>query len=353
MHRRLAISATAIAVAFLSISWIGGDRFANLLVLNLQLWRATWLPVLLAACFVPLVFSLLPSAGPSRRLFLCAVVTNTVEARLGSGAIPFASATLALATVAAYFAGTASRWGAIARILSSALAAAGTLLVLAEVAAFVTQYDWPFVIDAAKRAVIILGLILLAVAVTGARPVPPFAAVAAITILALSTALIADQRDARMRLITSQAPLDSAFETALAGRTVYWEQGLELQWFRLRQPSYYSCFQSAGIVFFRDTAIETARRAKVLSTLNTADFPTDPAANCPPRRDPDADGPTSRAQLAEVCRALPELDALVLYAGLDDVPHLTWRPGFPLHGAKKTSLSGKDAYHLYACADLR
>jgi hypothetical protein len=48
------------------------------------------------------------------------------------------------------------------------------------------------------------------------------------------------------------------------GATVYWEGGLELLWLRLKRPSYFSCAQAAGVMFFRGTAMAYAHRSESL-----------------------------------------------------------------------------------------
>lgn len=364
LERRIATGASGIAVASVFASWLLGDIFANLLVLNLQLWRALWLPTLLAACLAPAVYAMLPTGGAARPLFLAAIIINTVEARFGNVALPFASATLALASVAALAAMQThtARLRRMARLASSALAAAATLLAIAEITAFATQETAAVLRDTLLRGSLILTLALCLLALARDWPASlglTLALVALTVILVATTAAVTDRRDARMRLVTGTAPIDPRFVTALSGRTVYWEQGVELLWFRLRQPSYYSCFQGAGAMFFRETATEHARRGAGLRGLNAADAPVDPNANCTPRADPSENGPTTRAQIEYACRALPELDALVLYANLPDAPHLSWQPGFglPTTGRRSQppapSSPPQGSYNLYLCADFR
>lgn len=365
IQRRLVVGATGIAMAAVLASWVMGDLLANLLFTNLQLWRATWLVVLPAACLAPAVLGLLPAKGAARPLFLAALIVNSVEARFGTGAIPFASASLALASVAALasVSAQAPRLRRLARLASSGLAAAATLLFVAEIAGFVTDRPAAVLHESLIRSSLILCLALALIALARGWPtVPrPVLAGAALTILTaalvLSTASLADRRDERMRLITSSAPIDPRFVAALAGRTVYWENGLPLLWFRLQQPGYYSCVQNAGAMFFRQTAIEHARRSAGLRGLNAADFPTDPDANCRPRANPAENGPTTAAQIETACSTLPDLDALVLYADLPDVPHLSWQPGFDLPVTTGTTPNPQNgptgSYNLYLCADLR
>lgn len=362
LQRSLAAGASTVAAAFVLTSWVMGDLFANLLITNLQLWRATWVFVLPAACLAPAALALFPAKGAPRPLFLAALILNAVEARFGSGAIPFASASLALAALAALASVKAQtpRKRRFARLGASGLAAAATLLALAEIAGFVADRPAAVLQESAIRSALILCLALALIALARGRPDTRRATVT-LTLLTAALAMaslgMADRRDGRMRLVTTTAPLDARFIAALSGRSVYWENGLQIQWFRLRQPAYYSCIQSAGSMFFRQTAIEHARRSAALSALNTADFPTDPAANCRPRANPVENGPTTATQIETACRALPDLDAMVLYADLPDAPHLSWQPGYDLPvttGAPKAAQNGPTgSYNLYLCADFR
>ena len=116
-------------------------------------------------------------------------------------------------------------------------------------------------------------------------------------------------------------------------------------------------------MFFRDTAMEHARRGEVLRHLNTVDFGTIDDRLCPRRADPAFEGPTSAAQLQYVCRALPELDVLVLRSDLAGVPHLRWQPGFdvpqsgiptppPDHDPGYVKGQPRGTFNLYRCTDL-
>lgn len=365
MQARLARAVLLLCPALVLTSWLAGEVLMNLLFLNLQLWRGLWLLTLAGNCLVPAAYALLPREGGSRGLFLAAVVVNLCEARFGIAVMPFASAGFALASACTLAAAGGGRWfHSAARIGGSAFAAVATLLFLGEVAAVALQPRLLTVLDVLQRVALVLaGGALLVLAARRGRQIGVVLPVLALGV-AVWAGLLADQRTNRMAFLTGAAPVDPAFVAATEGKTVYWEGGLEFLWFRLRQPSYFSCYQAAGSMFFRGTAIEHARRAAVLRRLNTSDFAIEPDAFCPQRADPLFEGPARGAQLADVCRALPELDVLVLRADLPDVPHLRWQPGFdvpasgmpvPPKDARPVYVPGKPRgfYNLYRCADLR
>lgn len=358
--RRLARAVPVVGFGLVAVSWLGGDRLGNILVLNLQLWRGVWIVVLLGNALAPTAFRLLPVDSKARFLFLAAIGANVVEARLGIGMIPFASGLTGLACVLVLLSGNkrASAMQRSAGFGASALVAVASLLLPATIAGALWGVSLSGVIDVAQRCVIV-GLAALTILALAKRPAQRVGLIAMVAAgLSLWAGMIWDQRDDRMRLVTGTAPIDGRFAAALSGRSVYWEDGVRLLWFRLRQPSYYSCYQGAGVMFFRETAMEHARRSTVLRQLDTADFDVKPDGNCPPRLNPDREGPATRKGVEAVCRALPDLDAMVLYADLPDAPHLRWQPGFdlPVPGQKAAKPAGdapQGSYNLYDCKDFR
>ncbi|MBX9698778.1 MAG: hypothetical protein K2X74_05040, partial [Acetobacteraceae bacterium] len=172
--------------------------------------------------------------------------------------------------------------------------------------------------------------------------------------LLLAALAVADRRSAWQEFATSpEVPADLARFLDGAGKT-YWDGGLPLFWFKLRQPHYWSCVQGSGLMFYRDTALDYDRRTQGLAALNTQDFSPTTRSLCPPMRHPGEDGPRGVAQLAEACRALPDLDSIVLPVALAGAPSLEWRPPVPF---TRSSLAGQRSehlsFHLYRCAELR
>jgi len=101
-------------------------------------------------------------------------------------------------------------------------------------------------------------------------------------------------------------------------------------------------------MFFASTAAEYRRRTDALAGLNTADFADDGSGLCAAKGTPGDDGPATREQLAAACRALPELDALVLTRKVGDVPSAEWRAPPRLRVRTR-----HDTFHKYRCSDLR
>jgi hypothetical protein len=140
-------------------------------------------------------------------------------------------------------------------------------------------------------------------------------------LLILAGGAIADQRPPWTRYVDASGP-DAGLSSFLAGASRIWWQGdsgAEILWFRARRPSYFSCVQGAESIFFRDVAVNWVRRGVALRELPG---PGDRAAiaACGPK-DP---WPGSAADLGQACRALPDLDAIVLGRAIPGVAGRTW-----------------------------
>jgi hypothetical protein len=134
----------------------------------------------------------------------------------------------------------------------------------------------------------------------------------------------------------------------------YWEGGLELLWIKMRRPSYYSCVQGTGSMFYPGTAREYQRRGAVLSALDTAEFAKDADGDCTPKHNPLAYGPATREQLVAACRALPDLETLVLMRPVPGIAGATWRSPAPYVALAEGLVAEKiSTFHKYRCAELR
>ena len=124
-------------------------------------------------------------------------------------------------------------------------------------------------------------------------------------------------------------------------------------WFRHGAPSYFSCVQGSEALFFRGTAMDYARRGAALSRLDTADFAPAASPQCIEKQNARALGPTDPAQLATVCRALPDLDTLVLGQPVVGVPTQSWRaPAWQAQAGSARTLK-IDTFYRYSCRPFR
>jgi hypothetical protein len=161
-----------------------------------------------------------------------------------------------------------------------------------------------------------------------------------------------DQRSAWSRFVESpDAPLAGLADLLPKGATVFWDGGLELLWFQLKRPSYYSCDQAAGAMFFRGTAIAYRQRAE--------SFRFEPLRHdlCRSGTKPAESVELTREELQRSCLREPRLDYIVspqLAAGL---VVREWESPVPFKDVwvKDKGLQVQDfrRFHVYSCAELR
>ena len=149
-----------------------------------------------------------------------------------------------------------------------------------------------------------------------------------------------------------------------AARNIYWESGWkggpEFLWFGLERPSYFSCLQGTGAMFYEKTALEYDRRGRVLAQLNSSGFEKSSADSfCLARQDPEANGPAGREQLRRVCEALPDLDFIALLTEVPGTRPITWDAPAPQYVVVESSSHGGGAlepsrrHYLYSCGEFR
>jgi hypothetical protein len=135
--------------------------------------------------------------------------------------------------------------------------------------------------------------------------------------------------------------------------TVYWEGGLEMLWLRLRRPSFFSCTQGTGALFFRGTAVNYQHRAESFWPLRTRDFGEN--VQCPELGET-ARADRTRTDLASVCRREPTLDYLVLTRPVEDANGKIWTSPVPFQDLRvadgKLVVFKTDTFYIYSCRDF-
>jgi hypothetical protein len=303
-HRRFLTAVFLVGAGGLVCAYLGGDLAHNLLVVQIQPWRSLWLLQLVSHIYMPLVIA----AALARTSF------------------------------------DTDRWTvllAMALILSSSLAR-------------LSRQALP---ENLNFTVVSLALVAAAVAVIAALLLPQarrhqkIAIASALAGLALLPIALSqwDARSVWQKYVESPQPPPKDLAAILpASATVYWEDGLEMLWFRLRRPSYFSCDQATGVAFYRDTALAYSHRAASLWPLRTDDFTKlDNCAILDPRPKPQR----NRLGLQYACRREPGLDYIVLTAPLEDMESKVWTSPvrFQDHQASKAS----QRFYIYACAGVR
>ncbi|MGH7022372.1 MAG: hypothetical protein ACREEB_02135 [Caulobacteraceae bacterium] len=351
-EKTLILSTLIASVCAIIVSVVGADLFHNVLVVNLQVWRVLWLASLAANAFLAIVILRAPAGRVSLEYLAAAIVLA-----IGASFFPelsFIAPFVLLAALAILQAELqkGSRFGTLVKGL------VGAAFVLAMMGAawlvdFNANHSLHFGAEAARAAVALCSaLLLIALVRWGATRL--LALVASASLLASLT--FADEIEPWDAFTVSDGTPASLRAFVPAAGTVYWEgeANLDLLWFKLLRPGYYSCLQGTGAMFYRGTAMDYARRGAVLRALNTRDFKDLPGEMCESKLNFGARGPTSRIQLTSACRALPDLDTVILDRAIPGVAARSWRaPVAERYRENDGSTTEVSTFYRYSCADLR
>jgi hypothetical protein len=375
-ERRVLGVALAIGLGGLLCSLVGGDVLHDVFILEIQPWRTLWLPTLFANLYAVSTVMTLLRAGDRLdltrlgfvtavfSLLMCQFMSNFSEMFI----FPAASMMAVTAGLAIWQAVTGRPLTGGLRGLVWALIGCGWLAIIACVFGMgVLSYLTPrsanfyrYLAVAVVPAALVLTVVVTRSQQTGRRRQRRTARWTLPLALALLPAALYgwDARSAWNKFIEAPGPAPASLAEVLpADASVYWEGGLEMLWLRLRRPSYFSCDQGTGALFYRATAIEYWRQAQNFWPLHPLDFGS---AVCPTLDDSD-NAQRSRADLASVCRREPALDYMVLArpaaAAAADIPAKTWIAPAKFHydlvrnGQLKRMKTNR--FYVYSCADLR
>jgi hypothetical protein len=350
----LMLVVTAVAGLGLLATLIGSDVAHNVLIVNLQPWRALWLLGLLGHAWAMVVALNLPANTQARQLFVIALAIGMLERWIGLP--PMSSSLVAFLAMLVFLheRRTGRHYPLLLRL------AVKTITVLA-----LGLLIWHFIgLPALKtgylalliRLIIMTLGILLLISLLCRPRIKPLAAVALGSVLALISMAVTDQRTPWQVFIEAEQPPDDLRRLTDSAEDIYWENGVELMWFVLHRPSFVSWLQGAGIMFHRQTAMAYQRRAQALRPLNTVDFPIRGGGLCGGQGSaPDEIQATSRAQLADVCHRLPELDLMVLVDQVPEAQPRAWRSPVPMPVKLKNGRAWEpyEQFFFYDCATLR
>lgn len=313
-------------IASVAVSYVGAEVLGNRLIASLQPWRALmWLALIGHLIMLHL---LLGVKKPSVTFFLLlsAVIVNVIEHLINI--TPVFSPVLALLTPIALW---SEGLGRFKRWVSAFLALVGTLVILAVISMIFVRYGRtsPDLLLHIAVVAFLAGAVFVRV-----RAVAVFAGLVACALAVTDF----DRRSDLLRFAESDDPLPAGMLETLQNRVVYWENGLQILWLKLRQQQYYSCQQRAGSLFYRGQAIEHERRGTTLAPLNTFDLTHWPEGSCPAPLDPEARGPADADAVRDVCAANPDLDWIILN---EPVPNLSMQQWSVPVGA-----SGRDVYGI-------
>ena len=360
-ERRLIWATALVAVAGVLANLVGGDWLHNELFVEFGFCRTLWLWTVLANALAGLLILRMRDERPHIR---AALVVGVAAYALDAW-VPIFMPFVAAPVLGALYLATRRRPSGreLSHSVELALFAISVSAALSAVALLAFCINIRLGLDASRPGehdyllsnlgCMVLALLAAGLACRGFKKTAMGLLAGTIVVQAVHY----DQRSTGLRSLDSFSKLpDSVAAIVDRSANIYWEDGVEQQWFALKRPAYFSCIQGAGVAFFKRTALEYYRRETALRNLNTDDFSSDPSPMglCPVKADISAIGPTSREQLATVCRALPDLDLMVLYRRIPDA----YSTEMPLPAQiyvestfRKTRVFGH--YYLYECRTLR
>jgi len=363
-ERRFLTAVFAVAFGGLVVTLIGGDLFRNVLIVDAQQYRATWLLALVANVFV----------GP-----LLLRIRWNITSSLTRAAMAFGVGMLVVTTFigAGYFiavpmlavAGLVANWEQDRRRPIPDVANVLGLIVmgLAFGSTLVALYSYMVWIEARPSlfwqttrglglTVVALGAVAVYVIsypdmrVKVAWPMMVFAA--GLTAMA---ALGWDQRMPWTEFVETGGAVPESLTSLLTDKgQVYWEGDVRVPWFILNRPSYFSCPQGTGALFFRGTAINYEHRYESFKRLQTLDFGQE--GSCP--REENAETAAVNLEgLASICKSEPDLGTVVLTHAVANAPERVWVSpvkfeDFRLVGGK-LRLFTTDRFFIYSCSAFR
>ncbi len=276
---RTVLLCVAAAVLVLLAAALLGDRMHILLVLQIQLWRATWLLAVVGGAGLVACAPGLWDEGPRGRI----VLTLLALAWFDQPSLAF---TAALCAAALILASGHLTFGFTPRHAMGVAAVAAVLLLIWSGGPIMGYVAFLRTVPPAMPLQMIDPLrnnlhtapVCLAIALWLLAPQPwrhrllPLPVIGgAAMLLATGAGKLWDQRSAYGRYVEAgQVPDALASLTGGRPTDVLWIDGIAEPWFLLRQAQWMSSQQAVGIVFSRPLAIEWRRRADSLLALGLA-----------------------------------------------------------------------------------
>lgn len=335
---RVAGATLVAATGLVLLAWLGASVWDNVLLTQLQLWRALWLAQLLALLLLGGLLPRLWRADFSDRVLAASLVAALLAHGWNSVLISVASIILGqvLRRVAPRIDTASFPW----KILPFLIVLPGAVSYLLSIPYFIISngffYDKPYWRTLASDGAVPLALAAACYWVAfkgGIRTEKWLASLGATALLvALMTWNTFDPELPRINLkptfpqLRDRIPPGSVIAAPISGSP-------GIIWFGLKRASYVSQLQTAGSLFNRDTALEGLRRLK---RMQAAGFPNSSIIW------------RNKYQVQSTTHSVQSVIDLCTDDGLDFVLLSgQWE------GAEQYSTQGRVVLSLYACQDLR
>jgi len=363
--RRFLLSVLAVGVGGLAVSAFGGDVLRNVLIVDVQQWRSTWILAVVGHLFVPLTLFRIKTRDQT-------VIINAQNLFCFAIAVLALSQFFAQAIVASMFAivlavsfglwvhftdrGASFLFRALAAvcfgIVVGILYFSLRLLLLDDAAKTSLWWEPLRALLLSVGAMTLVAVLLRDIEKLRAKYVA-LLLIASLVVLAAAIA-VWDQRTTWRKFVDTAQIAPSSLTRLLPGASpIFWEGDVTVPWLLLRRPSYFSCDQGTGVLFSRPTAINYARRYKSFEPLRPIDFETDSFCPTPP---PSGTIP-NRATVARLCATEVGLSSIVLTKPISGVHGRIWISPVKYEALKKVGTSSArfetDKFYIYSCGDFR
>jgi hypothetical protein len=360
-ERRFCLSMLVVASGGLAVTLVGGDLLHNVLAVDVQQYRATWpLAVVANLLFGALLLRIRWSViSPLTQAALVAAVVMLVVSK-------FIALDLAAAVPVVAFAGLlvirerARRGPMPESVYKSGCAILGFMCGAALYIAILylilianqTSLCWQTL---RGLGISLTSLGMGTVYLTVSRRVVTRPLIVFAVALAAFAAFSWDQRTPWTKFIETADVTPASLASLLPEqKSVYWEGDVRVPWFVLKRPSYFSCAQGTGALFFRNTAIAYQHRYETFQPLRTIDFGQE--TSCPAPQGPESVA-YNRKELVSICAKEPELGALVLTRPVANAPARVWISPAKFEDWRladgKDHVVMTDRFFIYSCADLQ
>lgn len=288
-HRRAFLAALLVGGAALLLTWLGTSLFHNVLLIQLQPWRALWLTQVFSYIAAAWLAGQYWGRGRVHRGLLLGFLAASLIPDHGGGILALLTASLFIWRVRSGQQIKPSTTEIRLLFLLPLLVAASWLATAwlsaaAEVPAPTGQFDhlvhfalgWIRALLAAGGSGVIALALLLFVWRYGPdqRRLIHLGAVASVLFLLFLAVGVwhrPSEPDAYYEQRALQEPIPAFSRHLPADALVYWEDYPTRSWFALGRANYASWQQTAGIVFSRATASEGKRRTERLAALGLRD----------------------------------------------------------------------------------
>ena len=362
-QRRFLFMAIAVAGGGLLVTLIGGDVLRNVLVVDAQQYRATWLLAIMANLFIgPLLLRAYRNAGSAVfNINLTLAIGTLIITRFVPAGYLFTMPVVMLVGIlqlGEYFQRPTSP--VFGMVITAIVGAAFGFALIAMYAYLSALAAWDSQFWLTVRGLVLTMAALIAITLHtklsgSCRSITNLLLIAFTLSLIGVAAFTWDQRTPWTRFVESPGAAQASLSSVLPARKpIYWEGDVRMPWFVLQRSDYFSCAQGTGALFFRGTAITYQHRYNSLKPLATLDFGQE--TTCPPAgrlEQPQF----NRSEIKFACEQEPQLGALVLTRPVAEAMGDRWISPAPFEDVRfingRLRVFRTDTFFIYPCATFR